>query len=160
MMPGAASVPVANPQWIVVLGAAQYNGQPSAILRGRLEAAFALYQQGKAPRIVVTGGRRPGDTYSEGQVGCSYLRKRGIPPRALRCEDKSRRTIENLENIKPIIGKDAIIVVTDEPHLPRALILADQLGIAAIGHGVKGNFKESYRQREEWLALLARLGFK
>ena len=41
---------------IVVLGAAQYNGRPSPVLRARLDHALRLYNEGYAPRIVVTGG--------------------------------------------------------------------------------------------------------
>ncbi|MCS7059350.1 MAG: YdcF family protein [Meiothermus sp.] len=157
--PKAASSP-GKADWIVVLGAAQYNGEPSVIFRNRLEAALQLYRQGYAPRIAVTGGRRPGDRYSEGEVGCRYLEARGVPRRALFCEQKSRRTWENLSNIAPVLGGSRAIIVTDEPHLPRALILADQLGLRATGYAVRGNFRESYRQREAWLALLARLGIR
>jgi|UniRef100_A0A7C3DG84 uncharacterized SAM-binding protein YcdF (DUF218 family) len=158
--PKASSSPLQKADWIVVLGAAQYNGEPSVIFRNRLEAALHLYRQGYAPRIAVTGGRAPGDRYSEGEVGCSYLKTRGVPPSALYCEQQSRRTIENLTNIAPVVGKSQVIIVTDEPHLPRALILAEQLGLRASGFAVHGNFKESYWQRESWLALLARLGVR
>ncbi|MCL6525851.1 MAG: YdcF family protein [Thermaceae bacterium] len=147
-------------EWIVVLGAAQYNGHPSPILKNRLEAALRLYREGKARRIATTGGRSPGDAYSEGQVGCRYLMERGVPRSALYCESRSRNTWENLENLLPVVGKHPILIVTDEPHLPRALIFAERLGLQARGHPVQGQFKESYRQRETLLAFLAQLGLK
>lgn len=158
--PKAVSSPLQKADWIVVLGAAQYNGEPSVIFRNRLQAALSLYRQGYAPRIAVTGGRRPGDRYSEGEVGCQYLRSKGVPRSALYCEQQSRRTLENLTNIAPVVGKSSLIIVTDEPHLPRALILAEQLGFRASGFAVRGHFKESYWQREGWLAVLARLGIR
>ncbi len=158
--PKAASGPLQKADWIVVLGAAQYNGEPSTIFRNRLEAALRLYRQGYASRIAVTGGRRPGDLHSEGEVGCRYLQERGVPPRALYCEKESRRTWENLSNIAPVVGRSPIIVVTDEPHLPRALILAEQIGLKATGFAVQGQFKASYWQREALAALLARLGVR
>lgn len=160
LSPKASSSPLQKADWIVVLGAAQYDGEPSVIFRNRLEAALRLYQEGYAPRIAVTGGRAPGDRYSEGGVGCRYLQTKGVPRSALYCEEQSRRTLENLENIAPVVGKSLVIIVTDEPHLPRALILAEQLGLRASGFAVRGNFKESYWQRESWLALLARLGVR
>lgn len=147
-------------EWIIVLGAAQLNGRPSVILRNRLEAALKLYQEGKAPRIATTGGRSAGDRYSEGQVGCQYLRSRGVPEDALYCESQSRNTWENLENVARVIGDKPAIIVTDEPHLPRALIFAERLGFQASGYPVRGQFKESYRQRENLLAFLAQLGLK
>ena len=54
---------------IVVLGAAQYNGRPSPVLRARLDHALGLYREGLAPLIVVTGGVGRGDTTSEAMVG-------------------------------------------------------------------------------------------
>ncbi len=160
LSPRAASSPMQKADWIVVLGAAQYNGEPSPIFRNRLEAALWLYRQGYAPRITVTGGRAPGDRHSEGEVGCRYLRERGVPPSALYCEQQSRRTWENLSNIAPVVGHARTIIVTDEPHLPRALILAEQAGLRASGFAVRGQFKESYWQREALAALLARLGVR
>jgi uncharacterized SAM-binding protein YcdF (DUF218 family) len=150
----------AKAEWIVVLGAAQYNGHPSPILKNRLEAAVRLYREGKARRIATTGGRSPGDTYSEGQAGCRYLMARGVPKSALYCEGKSRNTWENLENLVPVVGAAPILIVTDDPHLPRALIFAERLGLKASGYPVQGQFKDSYRQRETLLAFLAQLGLK
>ena len=53
---------------IVVLGAAQYNGRPSPVLRARLNHALRLYRDGLAPHIIVTGGVGSGDTTSEALV--------------------------------------------------------------------------------------------
>ena len=50
---------------IVVLGAAQYNGRPSPVLKARLDHAAELYRDKLAPRIIVTGGVGRGDTMSE-----------------------------------------------------------------------------------------------
>jgi uncharacterized SAM-binding protein YcdF (DUF218 family) len=64
---------------IVVLGAAQYNGRPSPVLRARLDHAIVLYREGYAPLIVVTGGVGRGDTTSEATVGQRYLVAREVP---------------------------------------------------------------------------------
>lgn len=117
-----------------------------------------LYQQGVAPRIAVTGGRQPGDAFSEGGAGCWFLRTKGVPESALTCEQGSHNTFQNLANIKPVVGEDKVLIVTDDPHLPRALILARQLGYEAQGYAVKGEFSERYYARERILALLARIG--
>src|ERR671929_220527 len=58
---------------IIVLGAAQYNGRPSPVLRARLDHALALYRDGLAPLVIVTGGVGRGDTTSEAIVGRRYL---------------------------------------------------------------------------------------
>src|SRR5215211_5067657 len=44
---------------IVVLGAAQYDGEPSPVLKARLDHALDLWRDGYADVLVVTGGRRP-----------------------------------------------------------------------------------------------------
>src|SRR5207245_8424541 len=68
---------------IVVLGAAQYNGQPSPVFRARLDHPAALYQRGLAPVVLVTGGVGTGDTLSESDVGRRYLVKAGRPEAAV-----------------------------------------------------------------------------
>ena len=69
---------------IVVLGAAQWAGRPSPVLRARLDHAAQLWRDGRAPLMVVTGGVGTGDTLSEADVGRRYLMKQGIPDSAIR----------------------------------------------------------------------------
>lgn len=146
--------------WILVLGAAQYNGVPSRIFRNRLDAAAQLYQQGLAPRILITGGRQPGDLHSEGEAGRNYLIDLGLPAHTLYAETRSRSTYQNLLLALPWVKNRKIIAVTDQPHLPRALLLARQLGLEAQGHAVEGNYSQGYRSRERLLYLLTWLGFR
>ena len=143
---------------LVVLGAAQYDGRPSPVFAHRLEAAYRLWKAGAAPRILVTGGKRPGDRFSEGAAGCRYLRRLGVPKKALICEEKSTSTWENLRAAKRVFGRRPVILVTDAPHLPRALLLAERLGLQARGYPVRGRFKPAYVRREQLLYLLAWLG--
>jgi len=146
------------PRQALVLGAAQYNGSPSPAFTRRLQATLSLYKSGRIKRIVVSGGARPGDHHTEGGAGCRFLLERGVPQSALACETKSRSTWENLPFSKPLLGGKPVWLVTDAPHLPRALLLARRLGIAARGWPVEGNYSESYRLRERLLLMLARLG--
>src|SRR5687768_15824089 len=66
-------------QAIIVLGAAQYNGVPSAVLRARLDHAAGLYRRQLSDVIVVTGGRQPGDRFTEAAAGADYLARLGVP---------------------------------------------------------------------------------
>ncbi len=145
--------------WIVVLGAAQYGGKPSPALERRLETALALYRQGLAPRVAVAGGKGPGDRFSEGEVGCRYLETRGVPKEALLCEGESQNTYENLLFLKPHLG-GKVLLVTDAPHLPRALFLARLLGLKAEGHPVKGPYPLGYWLKETLYRLWLYLGLK
>ena len=67
---------------IVVLGAAQYDGEPSPVLAARLDHAEALWREGLAPIVVTTGSNLPGDRFTEGYAGYEYLRFAGIPDEA------------------------------------------------------------------------------
>ena len=51
---------------IVVLGAAQYDGEPSPVLAARLDHALELWEQGVAPLVVTTGSKLEGDRFTEG----------------------------------------------------------------------------------------------
>ena len=75
---------------IVVLGAAEYRGSPSPVLKARLDHALTLYQRGLAPRILTTGGAG-GDGFTEGEVGRDYLVKCGIPCEAIFVEAEGDR---------------------------------------------------------------------
>src|SRR5215472_7398872 len=54
---------------IIVLGAAEYRGKPSPVLRARLDHALDLYRRGLAPRILTTGGAGGDPLFTEGGVG-------------------------------------------------------------------------------------------
>ncbi len=147
-----------TPKAIVVLGAAQYNGRPSPVFAARLEAARALFASGAGRLILVTGGKQNGDRYSEGEAGCAYLARKGVPKSQLRCETSSRSTWENLLAAKRILRGYELVLVTDAPHLPRALLLARKLGLKVRGYPVQGNFSWRYRLRERLLFLAAVFG--
>ena len=144
---------------LLVLGAAQYNGHPSPAFRERLDRAWELYQAGGVTRIVVSGGVGTGDHFSEGAVGRLYLARRGVPWGRLAAETRSRSTLENLRGSRPLLrgnaGLEAVTLITDEAHAPRALALARATGLDADVSSVPlapGQWK--YRLREK-LALLA-----
>ncbi|WP_412028032.1 YdcF family protein [Deinococcus yunweiensis] len=117
---------------LLVLGAAQYAGRPSPAFQRRLDHALSLYRSGGVQHIVVTGGRRQGDPYTEGGVGTTYLTRHGVPADDLSAETRSRTTIENLQNARVLLSPGTpVTLVTDEAHAPRALALARALGMDA-----------------------------
>src|SRR3954468_5609134 len=81
---------------IVVLGAAQYVGRPSPVLRARLDHALELWQRGLAPTLIFTGGTGTGDTTSEAAVSRNYALRHGVPDAAILMEDEGRTTRESL----------------------------------------------------------------
>ena len=78
---------------IVVLGAAQYDGVPSAVFASRLQHAVELYHQGIAGILVVTGGKQPGDRFTEADTARTYAVAHGVPKSAILAENKGRNTL-------------------------------------------------------------------
>jgi len=119
---------------IVVLGAAQYDGRPSPVLAARLDHALQLWQSGYAPRIVVTGGKRPGDRFTEATASADYLIARGVPDRAILREVQGTSTWESLAATARILrnrGLESVLVVSDPYHSLRARQTARELGLDA-----------------------------
>ncbi len=120
---------------IVVLGAAQYDGQPSGALRGRLDHAFALWNDGLAPVIVVTGGNQPGDRTTEGLTGFTYLRDLGVPEEAILIEVDAADTYQAVSATEVIAadrGLAKAILVSDPYHNLRLRGIADEVGLDAV----------------------------
>jgi uncharacterized SAM-binding protein YcdF (DUF218 family) len=117
---------------IVVLGAAQYDGQPSPVLEGRLRHALSLYRRGIAPLIVVTGGRQAGDTFTEATAGYNWLRDRDVPDEAIRKEVQGRNTFESLAGTARFLtdeGLDEVMFVSDDYHALRVAGIAREVGL-------------------------------
>jgi uncharacterized SAM-binding protein YcdF (DUF218 family) len=117
---------------IVVLGAAQYDGRPSPVLRARLDHGIDLWNRGMGKVLVVTGGKGYGDTTSEADVGRSYARKHGIPDTAILLENKGRTTRESMLAVAQLLEKRGIktaILVSDPFHMLRLSIIGRRFGM-------------------------------
>lgn len=117
---------------IVVLGAAQYQGKPSPVLRARLDHAIALYRDSVASTLILTGGVGVGDTTSEAEVGRRYAIKAGVPhgriivERAGISTEQSMRTVGRLMQRR---GLSSAVMVSDPFHMLRLRIMAGRYGI-------------------------------
>jgi uncharacterized SAM-binding protein YcdF (DUF218 family) len=121
-------------QAIVVFGAAQYNGRPSAVLRARLDHAADLYQQHVAPVIVVTGGRQPGDRFTEATASADYLHTKGIPDNDILREVSGQTSWQSLAATTAFLkvrNIHDVILVSDPFHSLRIGGMAAELGLDA-----------------------------
>ena len=118
-------------QAIVVLGAAQYDGRPSPVLRARVDHAIQLWRRGLAPLLVVTGGRGAGDTTTEAAVERRYAIAHGVPGSSIVVESESRSTSESLRKVAAMMagGSREVILVSDPFHMLRLSILARRFGL-------------------------------
>ena len=117
---------------IVVLGAAQYDGEPSPVLKARLDQAAYLYDEDLSDTVIVTGGKRPGDRFTEAGVGEQYLtEEHGIPEEAILQEEEGSTTLESLREVSEIAedeGLDTVLLVSDPMHSERIKRMASDLG--------------------------------
>lgn len=119
---------------IVVLGAAQYDGKPSPVLRARLDHGIDLWNRRMAKVLVLTGGQGSGDTTSEAAVGRAYARKHGVPDSAILLENRGRTTRESMLAVADTLGKRGIktaILVSDPFHMLRLWIMGRRFGLTA-----------------------------
>lgn len=117
---------------IVVLGAAQYDGKPSPVLRARLDHALELWRGGLASRLILTGGKGTGDTTSEAAVGRIYAQRHGVPDSSILLETGGRTTRESMQTVAGLMvskGLHSAILVSDPFHMLRLWILARRFGI-------------------------------
>lgn len=117
---------------IVVLGAAQYDGKPSPVLRARLDHGIDLWNRRMGKLLVLTGGQGPGDTTSEAAVGRAYARKRGVPDSVILMEDRGRTTRESMLAVADTLGKRGIktaILVSDPFHMLRLWVMGRRFGL-------------------------------
>jgi uncharacterized SAM-binding protein YcdF (DUF218 family) len=117
---------------IVVMGAAQYQGKPSPVLRARLDHALALWQRGLAPRLLLTGGIGEGDTASEAAVSRVYVMSRGVPDTAILLENDGRTSAQSLRAAVDLLhtrGLATAVVVSDPFHMLRLEVLGRRYGM-------------------------------
>jgi uncharacterized SAM-binding protein YcdF (DUF218 family) len=120
---------------IVVLGAAQYAGRPSPVLKARLDHALGLWKRGLARHMILTGGKGSGDTTTEAAVGRVYMLRRGVPDSAMLLENVGRSTDESLGGVARLLAArklGEVILVSDPFHMMRLQILSWRYHLRAV----------------------------
>lgn len=142
---------------IVVLGAAQYDGHPSPVLRARLDHAVELWDRHMAQVVILTGGTGSGDTTSEAAVGRGYIRKRGVPDAVILLENHGRTTRESMQGVARLLsdrGLKTAILVSDPFHMLRLWILSRRFGFIPYTSPTKTS-PISPNREERWKYMLS-----
>ena len=119
---------------IVVLGAAQYDGRPSPALKARLDHVIDLWRRDIAAQVVVTGGKQPGDRFTEATASATYLRDKGIPEARIRREVRGRSSFQSLADSAAFLkreGLNRVVLVSDAYHAARIEGIAEEVGLDA-----------------------------
>ena len=117
---------------ILVLGAAQYNGRPSPVLKARLDHAIELYEDGLSGHVIVTGGVGAGDTLSEGEVARRYAIEHGVPDSLILVDREGVTSAESMDAATALMrenGWTSALLVSDSYHMLRLELLARLGGI-------------------------------
>lgn len=139
---------------ILVLGCGvREDGTPSLMLRDRLETGIALYEGKAAPKLLMSGdhGRKE---YDEVNLMKAYAMERNIPSADIFMDHAGFSTYDSLYRARDIFCVEKVIIVTQSYHLPRALYVAERLGLEAWGVPALEveYYGQSYRELREMLA--------
>jgi uncharacterized SAM-binding protein YcdF (DUF218 family) len=145
---------------ILVLGAAEYRGRPSPVLKARLDHALDLYRQGMASRIMTTGGSGGDPVFTEGGVGRTYLIANGVPPDAVIVETEGESTVHSTALAGEIMNRmrlRSVIVVSDGYHVFRVKRMLEARGLTAYGSPRRE--PQSDRFQDRWNFLKQAIGY-
>lgn len=126
-------------EYIIVLGAGVNGTEPSLILTERLQATKAYLTENEDAICVVSGGQGAGERITEAACMQDYLIKNGIDANRIWLEEKATSTWENLEFSLALIESKTgarptrVGIVSNEFHLFRAGMMAEELGLDGVG---------------------------
>ncbi|MBS2968743.1 YdcF family protein [Metabacillus sp. KIGAM252] len=135
----AQSKPPANADYLIVLGAKVNGNVPSLALKYRIEAAAKYMSENRSTVAIVSGGMGPGENRTEADAMKEGLLNLGIDSGRIISEDQSTSTNENIRNSKQLLPKNAKagIIVTNDFHLYRSIMIAKDHGLAVSGLAAK-----------------------
>lgn len=118
---------------ILVLGAYVFpDGTLSNMLKDRVTIGYELYEQGKAPKIIVSGDHGRKD-YDEVNSMKSFIKSKGVTGQDIFMDHAGFSTYDSMYRARDIFQVKKVIIVTQEYHLLRAIFIARELGIEAYG---------------------------
>lgn len=140
-----------NVDCIVVFGCqVRSDGTPSHMLEDRLKRAVSLYEDGAAPKLLMSGDHGTPE-YDEVDAMKRYAVEAGIPSADVFMDHAGFSTYETIYRAKEIFGAKRIIVVTQQYHLYRAMYIAQAMdmevyGVAADYRKYSGQFSRDIRE--------------
>ncbi|MEP7338349.1 MAG: ElyC/SanA/YdcF family protein [Acidobacteriota bacterium] len=143
-----------RPRVAIVFGASVYgNGDLSPVLEDRVDTAIELYRARKVDRILVSGDNRH-PSYNEPKAMQEYLVTHAVAAKDVVVDYAGRSTYETCLRAKEIFGLQRAVLVSQRYHLPRALYIANQLGLDAVGMAgdLRTKSKVDYQSVREWAA--------
>lgn len=117
----------------IIFGAGIRNNAPSKYLKDRLDAGIGAYKEGKARRLLLSGDNGS-KSYDELAVMKAYCADHGVDTLQIFVDYAGFDTYSTLYRAKHIFGVEEAILVTQNYHLDRAVFIARNLDIDAVGY--------------------------
>ena len=123
----------------VLLGTSRFlsSGEPNPYFEHRVEAAAELYHNERVTRILASGDRRHA-SYNEPAAMRDALLARQVPDSAIMMDYGGLSTLDSVARIKHVYGFDDVVIVSQRFHNERALYIAAEYGVSAIGYNAQG----------------------
>lgn len=139
-----------NARAILITGLCLKNNKPIDEYKIRLNRVISiLYALKTKPKIIILGGITGDNSISEAQAGADYLINLGINSKQVILEDKSRHTLENLQNARSILFSSSIqkteqnfIIISSRYHIYRILSFAKGMNMTL--HAIAAEKSLSY----------------
>jgi len=126
--------------YLIILGAGLNGDKLSWTLWERVEKGLRILQVNKDMRVVVSGGKGPGEWITEAEAMQRYLVEKGIAKERIIKEEQSTSTMENfrfthelLEQQTSYEPSEPVLVITNDFHMFRSKILARRNGLNPVG---------------------------
>lgn len=118
----------------LVLGTSprSHGAEANPFFEGRMDAAARLYHEGVLARLLLSGDNRRAD-YNEPGAMREALLSRGIPSSAITLDYAGFRTLDSVIRAQKVFHTENTLIITDDFHLPRALFIAAEIGLPAVG---------------------------
>lgn len=138
----------------LVFGTSQLlrSGRPNPHYYGRINLAAQLYHQGRIRHLLLSGDNRT-LYYNEPAKMQQDLVERGVPLEAMTLDSAGFSTFDSLKRSRDVYGLQQLLLITQEYHLPRALFIADHLGMETSGCAAQG--PEWSAMRKVWFREVA-----
>ncbi len=148
----------------LVLGTSKIlkNGRVNLYFKYRIDATIELYKKGKIDFVLVSGDNG-NENYDEPTDFKNELIKRGIPEDKIFLDYAGFRTLDSVIRAKEIFGQKSITIISQKFHNERAIYLAENNGINAIGfnakdltgrYGIKTKIREYFARTKAFLDIV------
>lgn len=117
---------------IMVLGAGLWDGEPSPMLRERLNFGLEAYNTGCSEKFLMSGDHGK-ENYDEVNEMKDYVINEGVDKDNVFLDHAGFSTYESMYRARDIFEVDKMLIVTQKYHLYRAVYNARKLGIDAYG---------------------------